>query len=46
MVEKEGMRMLQSIAQWMSENPVTVFLLVWLVGEVLLVGVPLLARRA
>ncbi len=46
MKEKEGMQMLQSIANWAGENLVTVFVLVWLVGEVLIVGIPTWLHRS
>lgn len=46
MKEKEGMQMLQNIANWAGENLVTVFLLVWLVGEVLIVGIPTWLHRS
>lgn len=46
MKEKEGMQMLQSIANWAGENLVTVLVLVWLVGEVLIVGIPTWFHRS
>ncbi len=46
MKEKEGMQMLQSIANWAGENLVTVLVLVWLVGEVLIVGIPTWLHRS
>lgn len=46
MKEKEGMQMLQSIANWAGENLITVFVLVWLVGEVLIVGIPTWFHRS
>lgn len=46
MREKEGMQMLQSIANWAGENLITVLVLVWLVGEVLIVGIPTWLHRS
>lgn len=46
MKEKEGMQMLQSIANWAGENLMTVLVLVWLVGEVLIVGIPTWLHRS
>ena len=46
MREKEGMQMLQSIANGAGGNLITVLVLVWLIGEVLIVGIPTWFHRA
>ncbi|MGI5885368.1 MAG: hypothetical protein ACOX83_10475 [Candidatus Spyradocola sp.] len=38
--------MLHSVAKWICENPWTVFVLAWLVGEMGIVGIPMCFRHS